>query len=139
MTDTFDLAAMIADREAGTPGPWMRENTLVYALMHHGWRRGIEEFRNRFSTRVDHDQQSKNVEEAEANARRIARVPEMEAEILRLRAELATTRRHALQDAADACRARADMITAFDMDCCEGTANNCASDIEALMEEPSHD
>lgn len=32
-----------------TPGPWLREGTLVYALQHHGWRKGEETFCNRFS------------------------------------------------------------------------------------------
>jgi hypothetical protein len=32
-----------------TPGPWLREGTFVYALQHHGWRKGEETFCNRFS------------------------------------------------------------------------------------------
>lgn len=70
------------DREAGTDGPWLRENATVYALMHSGWRKGVEEFKNRFSCYVQHDQKDSTPEEAEANARRIASVPEMEAALL---------------------------------------------------------
>lgn len=70
------------DRKAGTDGPWLRENATVYALMHSGWRKGVEEFKNRFSCHVQHDQKDSTPEEAKANARRIASVPEMEAALL---------------------------------------------------------
>lgn len=32
-----------------TAGPWLREGTFIYALQHHGWRKGEETFCNRFS------------------------------------------------------------------------------------------
>ncbi len=69
MTDTFDLAAMIADREAGTPGRWIgRDGSLIPVGKDSDW--AIAAFYN--DTKPE-------------DARRIARVPEMEAEILRLR------------------------------------------------------
>lgn len=32
-----------------TKGPWKREGAFIYALQHHGWRKGVEQFCNRFS------------------------------------------------------------------------------------------
>ena len=134
MTDTFNIDAMKRDMEAGTPGKWVYEPTNSF---HESYVvKSVEEGSNGATVCAG----IICGPDMYYNASRIARVPEMEAEILRLRDALATIRKHGLQDAVDACHARADMITAFDMDCCEGTARNCADDITALMqEEPSHD
>lgn len=70
------------DRKAGTDGPWMRQGSLVYALMHAGWNKGVEQLKNRFSCFVQHDYKGSTSEEAEANARRIAHVPDMEHALL---------------------------------------------------------
>jgi hypothetical protein len=59
-----------------TPGPWLRIGTTVYALMHDGWKRGVEQFKNRFTVQVQRDRECSG-EEAEADARLIAAAPEM--------------------------------------------------------------
>lgn len=77
---TFDLAQMIADRDAGTPGEWFingptwnqivwTDNETRMCFMAHS--NGLCGGRD------------------EANARRIARVPLLEAEIIRLTARVA--------------------------------------------------
>jgi hypothetical protein len=62
-----------------TPGPWIREGLLVYALHHNGdFRKGIPVAVNRFSTQVQACiGQGGTAEEAEANARLIAAAPEL--------------------------------------------------------------
>jgi hypothetical protein len=35
-----------------TPGPYLRDGRTVYAREHHGWNKGEETFRNRFSANV---------------------------------------------------------------------------------------
>jgi hypothetical protein len=69
-----------------TPGPWVRIGTTVYALMHDGWKRGFEQFKNRFTVQVQRDRECSE-EEAEANARLIAAAPDL-LEALRPFAEL---------------------------------------------------
>lgn len=32
---------------------WLRDGNLIYALMHHGWRNGIEMFQNRIAIRAE--------------------------------------------------------------------------------------
>lgn len=59
-----------------TPGPWLIEKSLVYSLMHHGWRKGIEEFKNRFSCRIEHDI-SCDAEERKCTVDLIAAAPEL--------------------------------------------------------------
>lgn len=59
-----------------TPGPWLREGTIVYTLEHHGWRKGKEEFRNRFSVQIVRGPDISD-EETEANARLIQAAPDM--------------------------------------------------------------
>ena len=63
---------------AHTPGPWMREGLLVYALHHYGWEKGAPRMVNRFSARVDaYVFQGGSHEEADANAHLIAAAPEL--------------------------------------------------------------
>ena len=50
---------------AHTPGPWLRAGRTVYALMHGGWRKGEEWFKNRITITVQHDRECT---EAEAEA-----------------------------------------------------------------------
>jgi len=38
-----------------TPGTWLIVNTTIYSLMHHEWRKGIEQFKNRFSFNFQFD------------------------------------------------------------------------------------
>lgn len=59
-----------------TPGPWLREGRLVYALMHSRWRNGREEFKNRFTAHIDKAAECPD-EEAEANARLFATAPDL--------------------------------------------------------------
>lgn len=35
-----------------TEGTWIVEGRTIYALEHHGWRKGVEQFHNRFSAHV---------------------------------------------------------------------------------------
>lgn len=60
---------------AHTPGPWERNHTTIYALEHHGWRKGKEEFRNRFSIQVIPGP-AIPPEEIQANARLIEAAPD---------------------------------------------------------------
>jgi len=59
-----------------TEGPWLREGTTVYALMHSGYRKGIEQFKNRFSVSVQTDREVTK-EEAEATAALISAAPDL--------------------------------------------------------------
>lgn len=34
--------------EVATQGEWLAEGRTVYSLMHFGWRKGEEQFKNRF-------------------------------------------------------------------------------------------
>lgn len=86
MPETSELIAAIkADREAGTPGPWMldisqskylsRENKHCHLISGPGW----AYFARIWVRLMDTDE---NTPVGEANARRIARVPDMEAAII---------------------------------------------------------
>ncbi len=57
-----------------TPGPWSLEDRTVYALEHHGWRKGVETFRNRFHASVT---PTENTAETKANACLIAAAPDL--------------------------------------------------------------
>ena len=43
--NTTELKALA---EKATPGPWMSEGHTIFSLMHFGWRKGVEQFKNRF-------------------------------------------------------------------------------------------
>ena len=91
MMDHEQFAAMLADRDAGTQGPW-----IYRPDQYDDW--GVVKVdgcvicQARDPERLDSTtlaQHRKNgTDPWEANARRIARVPDMEAEIIRLRAAL---------------------------------------------------
>ena len=59
-----------------TPGPWKLEERSIYALQHAGWRKGEEQFENRFYASVQAGRGTPT-EELEANARLIAAAPEL--------------------------------------------------------------
>lgn len=59
-----------------TPGPWIAEGRTIYALMHNGWKKGVEQFKNRFYATVYFDSECPE-EEAEANARLMAAAPDL--------------------------------------------------------------
>lgn len=59
-----------------TPGPWIRDGLTIYALMHSGWRKGVEQFRNRFHLHLSFDRECK-AEEVEANATLIEAAPDL--------------------------------------------------------------
>lgn len=59
-----------------TPGPWLREGNTIYALMHAGWKKGEELFKNRFHAYVQADRECPD-DEHEANTRLIAAAPEL--------------------------------------------------------------
>ena len=77
---TFDFAGMIADREAGTPGDWAVDGPTWNQIV---WT--DNETRLCFMAHSN----GLNDDRDEANARRIARVPLLEAEINRLTARVA--------------------------------------------------
>ena len=96
---TFDLAQMIADREAGTPGPWRSSQTWRPPIGHGPHNDMVNG--NVFSGySVSGSNESGGhiyptlaavhnfPENIHANARRIARVPLLEAEIIRLTARV---------------------------------------------------
>lgn len=59
-----------------TPAPWLITGNTVYALMHDGWRKGAEQFKNRFSASITID---RDVDESEEKAivTLIAAAPEL--------------------------------------------------------------
>ena len=113
---TFDLAQMIADREAGTPGEWVSQsrpnfgNGYIYtsvlpvtpdpASMDHLLMMGGEYH----VCRMTHTPMPEKARKFAVDARRIARVPVFEAEIIRLTArvaELEGAGNHVLHDIDD--------------------------------------
>jgi len=88
MTDA-EIAAMVADREAGTPGPWHFDGPVWNQIV---WTEGD----NRLCFMAHSN--GLNDDRDIANARRIARVPAMEAAIIAQAAEI-TRLRWALQSA----------------------------------------
>ena len=87
MADKFDIEAMRADRDAGTPGPW---DAALERGCHGIIGRTLPEGGANFVAMVGNDEVTEDREpERFANARRIASVPDMEAEIERLTADLA--------------------------------------------------
>jgi len=116
---TFDLAQMIADREAGTPGEWgMKTVRTQCGVCHqigpwpHKWRAGTD-----MSACIYDDYPSPPVgtDTMLANARRIASVPLFEAEILRLTARVAE-----LEGALGGCVAAIEHADMSDGVCCCG-------------------
>ena len=59
-----------------TKGPWKVESHSVFALIHDGWRKGEETFKNRFWLSVYGDKDCPK-EEIDANAALISAAPEM--------------------------------------------------------------
>jgi hypothetical protein len=59
-----------------TAGPWLRIGTTVYALVSAGLRRGVEQFKNRFTIQVQRDHECPE-EEAVANARLCEAAPDL--------------------------------------------------------------
>lgn len=59
-----------------TPGPWEKDGLTVYALMHAGWHKGVEQFKNRFFCGVQGDVEC-STRELDANARLIAAAPDL--------------------------------------------------------------
>ena len=59
-----------------TPGPYLIDGNTIYALEHHGWRKGEETFHNRFYAYV-YPERNCPSEEAEAVAKLFAAAPEM--------------------------------------------------------------
>lgn len=68
---TIDKEKIRSAAMAATQGEWKQEGRTVYALMHEGWRRGVENFKNRFYLQVQFDRDCPE-SEAEANATHIA-------------------------------------------------------------------
>jgi hypothetical protein len=56
---------------AATPGPWLKEGHTIYTLVHFGWRKGVEQFKNRFWASVYKDVECPE-EERQANVDFIA-------------------------------------------------------------------
>jgi len=62
--------------EAHTPGPWLMVSNTVYSLTHAGWRKGVEQFKNRFHAYVQADKECPD-DEHTANVRLIAAAPDL--------------------------------------------------------------
>lgn len=73
-----------------TTGPWIIQGNTVYALMHHGWRKGVELFKNRFSVQFSFDS-SCSKEEIESTKQLIAVAHDLLAD---LQESAATLRRY---------------------------------------------
>lgn len=77
--DAAQIAAMITDREDGTPGPWLVDGPV--------WNQTVwTDHENRLCFMAHSN--GLNDDRDKANARRIARVPDMEATIIAQAAEL---------------------------------------------------
>lgn len=59
-----------------TPAPWFVEGNTIYALEHYGWRKGEEQFCNRFTASIGRGQKN-NDGELLANAQLISAAPEL--------------------------------------------------------------
>ncbi len=81
MSTKLDLDAL----RGHTAGDWQRSDTTVYALMHDGWRRGEETFRNRVWLNVSFDREVPQ-EEREATIAAIQHAPQLLSELLAYRA-----------------------------------------------------
>jgi hypothetical protein len=68
-----------------TPGPWLRDGRTVYALMSVGFRRGVEQFANRFWAGVQAGPECSD-EETEAIARLMEAAPELLEALIKLEA-----------------------------------------------------
>jgi hypothetical protein len=74
---TIDIEQLRADMKAGTPGPWSRNDTSsIFTASHESY------------VALCITGGTRTPLEAEHNARRIARLPDLEAEYLRLRERL---------------------------------------------------
>ncbi len=62
---------------AHTSGPWLREGSFVYALMSDGFKRGEEQFKNRFYFQVNRDHADCSQEECEAVAALAQAAPDL--------------------------------------------------------------
>lgn len=74
-SDSRTASAVAPDAPKFTPGPWMRDERLVYALESIGWRGREEQFRNRFSASVQGP--TTPADELIANAALIAAAPDL--------------------------------------------------------------
>ena len=94
MTDE-ERAAMVADMNAGTPGPWISD--AVFSYTGHATRVAFPDRYGQPSETISRcfqnwkdalcKEQRISWANAEANARRVARLPQIEAEVLALTAE----------------------------------------------------
>jgi hypothetical protein len=64
----IDLDKLEALLSATTPGEWLLVDRTVYSLEHDGWRKGVEQFRNRFSCSISRDGSGAPEDELVANA-----------------------------------------------------------------------
>ena len=62
---------------SATLGPWLREGSFVYALMSDGFRRGEEQFKNRFYFQVNRDHADCSQEECESVAALAQAAPDL--------------------------------------------------------------
>lgn len=63
-------------KAAHTPGPWLTVSNTIYSLMHAGWRKGTEQFKNRFHAYVQADMDCPD-DEHKANVLLIAAAPDL--------------------------------------------------------------
>ncbi len=67
-----------------TPGPFLTEYNTIFALMHHGWKVGVEQFRNRFWANVHFDNAVTN-EERKATMDLLKSAPDLLEALKRIR------------------------------------------------------
>lgn len=85
--------------------PWQRNGNCIYQLQHDGWKKGVEQFRNRFSIWVQNDSGAMKPEEIEAISRRVEAIPDLERELIANREILIDLRDNHLNHAAAVVRA----------------------------------
>jgi hypothetical protein len=68
-----------------TPAPWLQDENTIYTLEHYGWRKGEEQFCNRFTASVSAGKKNE-VGEVHANAKLIALAPTIAAQLIKERA-----------------------------------------------------
>lgn len=105
-TITSSAATVVAH----TPGPWLRSGRTIYALMHAGWRKGAEQFKNRITITVQH-----NYECSEAEAEACACLVEASPDLLE-------SNKAMLAALEDLCEIRPDMSDDYIYDSLPGSA-----------------
>jgi hypothetical protein len=68
ITPIESLKALVEARKKATPESWLHDQRTVYSLIHARWRKGAEQFKNRFFACMQEDAGSTFPDEAVNNA-----------------------------------------------------------------------